>query len=161
MKLCNKCGEEKLLGCFRRHGGYVRGECIECEAKIRKAHYAKNPEKYAAASRQWCKDNPGKHAASKRAWVSKNKDKHDSYRRKVIYGIDHAAFTQMLIKQNGVCAICGGGPVGKRKNLSVDHCHKTGKVRALLCSNCNTGLGSFKDNPQLLLISHAYLLQHS
>jgi hypothetical protein len=63
----------------------------------------------------------------------------------------------MLQQQNGLCAICKKTETGKTSNLCVDHCHKTGKVRGLLCNNCNKGLGLFKDNPEVLLNASAYL----
>jgi dihydroorotase-like cyclic amidohydrolase len=46
---------------------------------------------------------------------------------------------------------------GKIRALAVDHDHKTGKVRALLCRNCNTGLGNFQDSPELLKTAIQYL----
>ena len=62
----------------------------------------------------------------------------------------------MFDKQGGVCEICKQMcPTGKR--LAVDHCHKTNNVRGLLCSECNTGLGKFRDNTELLLKAINYL----
>ena len=52
--------------------------------------------------------------------------------------------------QGGGCAICGITVDPTHKQLSVDHCHNSGKVRGLLCTLCNTALGSFKDDPELL-----------
>lgn len=67
-------------------------------------------------------------------------------------------YDRMLERQGGVCAICGNGASDAiRKNLAVDHCHGTGRVRGLLCGNCNTGLGSFKDDPVLLRRAIKYL----
>jgi hypothetical protein len=51
----------------------------------------------------------------------------------------------MLEVQGGLCAVCKAAPA-----VHVDHDHVTGAVRALLCFNCNGGLGQFKDNPELL-----------
>ena len=48
------------------------------------------------------------------------------------------------------CAICGNEGNGKWKKLCVDHCHTNLKVRGLLCNKCNTGIGYFKDSPELL-----------
>ncbi len=68
----------------------------------------------------------------------------------------------LLESQGGVCAICkkeeqiidkGGGT----QRLSVDHDHDTGKIRGLLCNDCNVGLGRFKDNLELLRSAVAYL----
>lgn len=58
-------------------------------------------------------------------------------------------------QQNGKCAICG-----KRRKLVLDHNHSTGLVRAMLCYSCNTGIGKFDDNPELLLAALHYLTRH-
>ena len=75
------------------------------------------------------------------------------------YGITTAQFEKMKMDQGGVCAICGGKNVGGRR-LGIDHCHKTGKVRALLCNHCNNGLGSFKDKIDLMAKAMKYLRMH-
>ena len=60
--------------------------------------------------------------------------------------------------QNGICAICSGKQVqSKNRSLAVDHCHKTNKVRGLLCIECNVGIGKFQDNLQLLISAIKYL----
>ena len=61
------------------------------------------------------------------------------------YGITLKEYNDLLIKQDYKCSICL-----KNKKLVVDHCHTTGKVRGLLCSKCNTGLGFFDDSVDLL-----------
>ncbi len=82
-------------------------------------------------------------------------------------GVDAARYQEMLREQNGVCAICHqpetrrDGLSGKLKDLAVDHCHKTGKIRALLCSSCNTALGLFNDDVELLAKARGYVLCHS
>lgn len=76
------------------------------------------------------------------------------------YGITLEEYDEMFDEQNGVCAICGGiSRDGKR--LSVDHDHETGKVRELLCMNCNTALGMLQDNVQIVLAAAQYLTKHS
>jgi len=81
------------------------------------------------------------------------------------HGISLAEYGNMLVAQLGKCAICEGSEThmrdGKVKALAVDHDHKTGKIRALLCSECNIGLGKFKDDQQVLLSAVEYLKRHS
>lgn len=79
-------------------------------------------------------------------------------------GTTSEVIEQMNRKQKGRCAICGNRPSvknGRVMNLHIDHCHKTGKVRGLLCGACNSGLGMFKDSPKLLLEAVAYLRGNS
>jgi hypothetical protein len=74
------------------------------------------------------------------------------------YGLTMDRFNAMLEDQNYACAICGAQKTENRKFFPVvDHCHKTKKVRGLLCSGCNLGLGKFKDDSRLLLRAIHYL----
>lgn len=78
------------------------------------------------------------------------------------YGLTKNDYAGMLLAQHGVCAICGGPEKTKKHGrFSVDHCHATGKVRALLCSRCNLVLGKLEDSPEICAIMHSYLLTHS
>lgn len=74
------------------------------------------------------------------------------------YGINGKAYKELYAKQGKACAICKkpGDPT-KRLPLAVDHCHKTGIVRGLLCQKCNTGLGQFNDDPDILFEAVEYL----
>jgi hypothetical protein len=72
-----------------------------------------------------------------------------------IYGITREQYDELLIKQNGVCAICQ--QIEKslsnhqtKKELAVDHCKITKKVRGLLCQKCNQGIGQFQHNSEIL-----------
>lgn len=79
------------------------------------------------------------------------------------YKIRTEDYNRMLDKQNGVCAICGereksiAHTSNKIRRLTVDHCHTTGKIRGILCSRCNRGLGFFKDNADNLKKAIHYL----
>ena len=74
------------------------------------------------------------------------------------YGISSKQYDIMLADQKGVCKICcTDRPGGKGDYFHVDHCHDSGNVRALLCNQCNTALGLFKDNPELLTNAIEYL----
>lgn len=76
------------------------------------------------------------------------------------YGMNPEDYDVMLIAQNFRCAICRTDTPGGAGRFHVDHCHTTGAVRALLCHECNTGLGKFKDNPELLAQAITYLETH-
>lgn len=81
------------------------------------------------------------------------------------FGLSLHEYGQMLIAQNGKCAICGdedgGTRNGETKALAVDHDHKTGKVRGLLCEACNQGIGKLKDDPKVLRAAADYLDKHT
>ncbi len=72
------------------------------------------------------------------------------------FGISLEEFELMLESQKHVCAICGHPErsidhrTKRVRSLAVDHCHTTGKIRGLLCSDCNTALGLLKDNPETM-----------
>jgi len=80
------------------------------------------------------------------------------------FGITPEKYADMLLAQKGKCAICGKKEsqivFGKIKSLSVDHCHKTGKVRGLLCSCCNLLLGQARDHIGILAKAIFYLKRH-
>ena len=76
------------------------------------------------------------------------------------YGLTPKSYVHLLVVQNGVCAICRKPNIramGKRKQLGVDHCHTTKRVRGLLCHSCNIALGMLKDSPVLARACADYL----
>lgn len=80
-------------------------------------------------------------------------------------GLTQEDYDRLLLQQNGACAICsgpptGGGPGGQLSVFCVDHDHKTGRVRGLLCSKCNIGIGSLRDDPAILRTAADYLDRH-
>ena len=74
------------------------------------------------------------------------------------FKLDKTAYLQMIDQQEEKCKICGKEQSSKR--LAVDHCHTSGRIRGLLCNNCNSGLGMFNDNPELLQKAIDYLNQN-
>lgn len=94
-----------------------------------------------------------------RRWRETNKPRVIAIRRKsnlkTRFGITVEQYETMFLNQNGRCAICGREPDLQR--LHVDHDHKTGRVRGLLCMTCNTALGKFSDDPELLRKAIEYL----
>lgn len=71
------------------------------------------------------------------------------------HGLTPEYYGLLLRAQKGVCAICGEPP--KKRRLAIDHCHKTGRIRGLLCGRCNTGIGNLRENPRVLRAAIAYL----
>src|SRR6266540_2418055 len=94
-----------------------------------------------------------------RAYWAAHKDELNARRRGRVeaylrrrYGMSLADRDALLARQGGVCGICK-----KHRRLHVDHCHKTRKVRGLLCRGCNLGLGNYHDDPVLTRAATAYL----
>ncbi len=94
-------------------------------------------------------------------------EEHKNASLKKVFGITLDQYNEMLDRQCGVCAICGekdkkiSHHTKKPMSLAVDHCHETSKIRGLLCSACNHGLGNFRDNVKLLGAAIAYLQKHA
>lgn len=76
------------------------------------------------------------------------------------YGITADQWADLQVVQQGCCAICER-PLGDGYYTTLDHCHSTGRVRGLLCQNCNAGLGKFLDSPDILIRAAEYLLAHA
>ena len=147
---CSKCQQLKAPSEFNSDKynknsprGPLSYKCRSCASEIWKHRYDnRTPEKRAEELRQ------------KRDWYVHSK-----------YGITMEEYTNMYLEQNGVCAIClnpetateGKGIDRKVKNLSVDHDHKTNRVRGLLCFKCNTVLGKIDDSVETLKRAISYL----
>jgi hypothetical protein len=114
--------------------------------KYKAEYYQKNKEKITKQKNERLKNNPP------------SKDKLREYQFRYSYGIDMTDYYRMLKDQNSRCAICKTEHGDKGKNrLYVDHCHKTGTVRGLLCFNCNVALGHFNDDIELMKIAIKYM----
>lgn len=131
--------------------GY-RYQCKACNARKQREKRAKNPEKAKAYDA---------------AYRAKNRNRYRHHQRnsdlKRNFGLTVEKYESLLTAQAGVCRICQkpetvmDNRVGKTRMLAVDHDHTTGKIRGLLCSNCNLGLGGFKDSVVNLSRAIAYL----
>ena len=138
-KTCRICKTTKPLGEFNREAARKDGYKNECR-KCAQAYMAK-----------WRKHRQEHYSAYMRDY---------QYRQR--YGVTLADYETLHNEQDGKCAICKGTPSGlgaTERRLHVDHDHLTGAVRGLLCENCNRGVGMFQDNPDLLTLAAAYLLQ--
>lgn len=78
--------------------------------------------------------------------------RHRAYKLAQNYGLTPEDFRRMLTECDNKCQVCG-----EPGRLNVDHCHETHRVRGILCVRCNTGIGSFRDEPELLIKAAAYL----
>ena len=127
-----------------------------------RAYQLRNPEKVRAWQRAYQLRNPEKFLANQRAWLSRNLEKVRAQARarslKRNFGITQARYIELLRGQGGGCAICGSTNSGRNnRNFCVDHDHKTGSIRGLLCFSCNHGLGQFKDSTVTLQAAICYL----
>lgn len=139
MKTCRMCGESKPLGEFylyttRAGDKTPMARCKSCHSAAVIVSTRKNPSPKRKAD--------AKYAASVR-----------HRRRLKRYGISAEEFAGLEASQQGVCLICQQFC----GDMHVDHDHATGKVRGLLCPQCNVGLGSFRDDPARLIRAIAYL----
>lgn len=121
------------------------------KAKARK-YYHSHAEERRAYARKYRADHPHMKRIRKQ-WVSDNSRRSHLKRQ---YGMIQKEYEEMLEKQNHKCSICAT----HIDNPCVDHDHKTGKVRGLLCRTCNSGLGHFKDNERILVSAAEYLRRH-
>jgi hypothetical protein len=107
-----------------------------------------------------CKACIGNSSKQVREWRDANPVKAAAGRmreRVTLYQLSIEDYDEMLKRQENCCAICGVDKAGGKGSWHIDHDHKTGKVRGLLCSRCNLGLGYFKDSPENLKQAIAYL----
>lgn len=123
-----------------------RPENIARKRELSRIAYLKNTEYFRQKTRKWAEEN--KERIKELYW-----SKHLRYKFKMTV----TEYNEMLNKQKGICKICKLACI---KKLSIDHCHKTGKVRGLLCFKCNMGLGYFQDNKTLLNSAIKYLKDH-
>ena len=168
MKKCSKCGIEKPLEAFRKNNRVASGIhswCKICSCEKENARYRRNREHLKARMRERYWKDPEKTRARERSHYADNKAQHRRNRLKRLFQISVEDYEVMLHKQDGVCAICrqpeslvrGEGS----QSLSIDHDHNSGRVRGLLCANCNSGLGMFRDSPAILTAAKTYLMGHT
>ena len=129
-KKCPVCKKSKLLSGFWKHKNRKDGVQSICKTCHLEYNRRKDKGKARTAARKYSRSEKGKQRIK-------------NYQLSYYYNISLAEYDQMFHDQNGVCAICGNPEINRR--LAVDHCHKTSKVRGLLCTTCNVKLGWFVD----------------
>lgn len=141
---CTKCKEFKCVSEFYKEPRTkigLQSRCKICQQTAYNDYRKKNPDVYRKASlKHW-------HNLS-------DKKKHSKWIQR--YGITADQYTNMFEFQNGKCKICNQ-ECSTGRVLAVDHCHKTGKVRGLLCTKCNTALGMLNDNIKYFETAIEYL----
>lgn len=115
-------------------------------------------------SQRWNKNNREKRNKISRDYRQRNLEEiraRDIDRDlKRAYGISFEDYKAMEVAQDGKCKICGGTTLYRGTRFAVDHCHITGKVRGLLCTKCNSGLGMFNDDINLISAAISYLREY-
>lgn len=145
MKSCNKCKVSRPFQDFAKSKDTRDGLQLKCK-QCNKEYRAANRDKLLAQSKQYREANKDTVSASIRAWRLRND-----------FGISVEDYGRMHTEQGGCCACCGTPESLLPRRLAVDHCHETGQVRALLCTNCNIGIGMFKEDIQRLEQAITYL----
>lgn len=134
-----------------------RISCPRCKVAKQKSEFGKDSTKAKGIS-SWCKD-------CKRKWRSEHRKKYPEKARirdfandlMKHYGITPEKYQEMDRRQKGRCACCGRHKSNFKRGLHVDHDHKSGKIRALLCTRCNPGIGYFEHSIPMLKRAIRYL----
>lgn len=122
------------------------GRCVACHNAMQKASYKRHSEVRRARRRDYERTKRAEGPGYARA-----------RRLKYEYGLTPEEWERMFEGQGRCCAICQDDQPGSSHGWHTDHCHKSGKVRFILCAHCNRGLGAFKDNPNLLRLAASML----
>ena len=135
----------------------TRPECKQCTREQRRAWYRENRERELVRVRDWQVANPERVRATMDRFVAAGKrtlsNRKSHLKRK--YGLTLEGFDELLASQGDGCAICG-----KPDPDNVDHDHETGRVRGILCWNCNIAIGQLEDDADRARAVAEYLDRH-
>jgi hypothetical protein len=152
-KICEKHPELKGL----QHNG---GNCAQCACDRHKITNELNREKIKETNRLYREKHGDRLNKESKDWQLKNPERVRENNLKRL-GFSIAIFDALLKAQKGRCAICGTELDGlPKKQVHADHCHKTLTPRGVLCHHCNTGLGHFRDDPEIMRKAIVYLEKH-
>jgi hypothetical protein len=161
-KVCPKCKTERPIEdfCWRiKSEGNRQSRCKHCTRQESKKWYHNNKETAATDRKQYYKANKQLILERTKRWYAKNKRQYRDKSLQRRFGITIEQYDEMLTSQNNSCAICKTPPGDIA--LAVDHCHTTGKIRSLLCFDCNTLLGLCEDSITVLQSAMSYLRDHA
>ena len=151
---CTKCLEIKSENNFvndKSKKNNKKSHCKSCVNLYFRQRYEKDPEGQRNKSREYRKK-------LRTEFPEKLKESQRKSALKKHYNLTLEEYNLKLQEQNGVCEICKTPP--NKKQLAVDHCHKTGKIRKLLCANCNTALGLLYDDVNIITSLRNYIIKH-
>ena len=154
MYTCPTCKIDKVRTDYFNDATSCRGFDYICKAC--------KSNKYSTKRKEYREKNKEALRAKQKEYAKKNPDIFMNNSLKFHYGISLNDYNVMLSSQGGVCAICYQTKFNKRnKRLFVDHNHTTGKVRGLLCINCNSVVGHCKEDISILDKTKIYLDKHT
>lgn len=158
-KSCSTCKLEKPISEFSRNCKFPTGYDYYC--KPCKREYNNRPAiraKKVAYWKTYHKRPEVKHRMHERYHASPEA-KEAAWERNLLrrYGMTRAGYYQLLAEQGGGCAICHVEFNESGAKLSVDHCHETGRIRGILCSRCNLGIGYLDHDAKVLNSAIGYL----
>lgn len=133
--------------------------------ELERGRYRKNVKKMSEKAKTWRSENPELAKEIVKDWRRRNKTRHalnlKEWNLISNYGISLEQRDAMLALQGNKCAICSSTTSGWTRDWHVDHCHKTGGIRGILCHPCNMTIGNAKDNPSTLRNAADYLEAHA
>lgn len=162
--LCKKTKDESNFNIDMAKSDMLSSRCKPCHKKYAKDWKIKNKERvqktganYYKINRERIRKNAKNHYEKHKDSISlKNKERYNKdYRSfkhqdlKKLYKMTIDQYEQLLEQQNHSCAICKTHKDNFTRDLSVDHCHITNKIRGLLCTNCNRAVGNVKDSVKI------------
>lgn len=134
-----------------------RGRDPKRHAEHQRLYREQNRDRIAAQRRAYREANRDVIAAKKAAYHRRNRDAELARMRENKYGISSPRYRELLAAQDGRCALCRELLIFGRGRSAVDHDHKTGQIRGVLCGRCNTALGKFGDDPARLRRAAEYV----
>lgn len=153
------CADCRVEFTYEHEKGPTRQRCDECRARRKSETDRAKSARYRERDPERAREQYNRYNRKRLAdpeFLRKKREDHD--RR--VYGIEPEHLQAMRDSQGDRCAICKGERCGPGDRLHVDHDHVTGKVRALLCSRCNTMIGLAGDDPARLSAAAAYIRRH-
>ncbi len=163
-KKCTKCHKDKVLSDFGKASNHKDGKksrCLKCERAWHAENYKKNPRKIIDRNKEWKQKNPTKVRQIAKNYLANNQQKFREYRLRRTFGLTIQQYDEMYLCQSGCCAVCKKHQSELNRVLCVDHDHSTGKIRKLLCHECNKALGLLYENIRTIESLAKYLRDHN